>query len=71
MWGFPRWEIAKSGGQCTWKKINSSGGWLVRYQKWVRWGPKSRDIIWFQIRHVTRIPNLKSDSGLGLRFRSC
>jgi len=33
-------------------------------------GPKSRDMICFQIRHVTRIPNLKSDSGLGLRFRS-
>ena len=33
-------------------------------------GPKSRDMICFQIRHVTRIPNLKSDSGLGLWFRS-
>jgi len=33
-------------------------------------GPKSRDMICFQIRHVTRSPNLKSDSGLGLRFRS-
>jgi len=33
-------------------------------------GPKSGDIICFQIRHVTRIPNLKSDSGLGLRFMS-
>jgi len=29
-------------------------------------GFKSRDMICFQIRHVTRIPNLKSDSGLGL-----
>jgi len=33
-------------------------------------GPKSRDMIWFQIRHVTGNPNLKSDSGLGLWFRS-
>jgi len=35
-----------------------------------RSGPKSRDMICFQIRHVTRSPNLKLDSGLGLRFRS-
>jgi len=33
-------------------------------------GSKSRDMIWFHIRHVTRSPNLKSDSGLGLWFRS-
>jgi len=32
-------------------------------------GPKSHDMICFQIRHVTRISNLKSDSGLGLWFR--
>ena len=36
----------------------------------LRSGPKSRDTICFQIRHVTRSPNLKSDLGLGLRFRS-
>jgi len=31
-------------------------------------GPKSRDMICFQIRHVTRSPNLTSDSGLVLGF---